>query len=329
MLNTAIVGLGWWGRRIVEAVQGRSQHIRFTHAVSLEYDESLSFAQQHQLSLSTSLEDMLQDSTIHAVVLATPHSLHVSQVVAAAKAGKHVLCEKPLAMNQKDALKAIQACQEHGVQLGIGNNRRYYPSMKALRAMTQTNQLGKILHIEGSFSNANSKAKYAPWRADTKETPGGPLTATGVHMLDAVVSLAGPISWIHANWVSQQTAPDPLDVLAAFMQHNNGITSNITTVRASPMFWRFQVYGTKASAEARGEDQLFVHQLDGSTQIQTFDKTDAILNNNDAFARAITMGEPYPITPEEIFQVVASFEATLLSLSENRVVHHSTNSYDL
>src|SRR5690349_1210256 len=115
MLSAAIVGLGRWGRNLVEAVQGRSDRIRFTHAVVRRPEEAREFAARHALGVSTDFAAMLADREVQAVVLTTPHSLHVEQIVAAAAAGKPVFCEKPLALTLADAERAISACRRAGV----------------------------------------------------------------------------------------------------------------------------------------------------------------------------------------------------------------------
>ena len=98
MLNAAIVGLGWWGKNLVNAVQDKSERIRFIHGVSKEPEAAREFASTHDFRLSTELRAVLDDPRVEAVVLATPHSLHADQIVQVADAGKPVFCEKPLAL---------------------------------------------------------------------------------------------------------------------------------------------------------------------------------------------------------------------------------------
>src|ERR1700730_16513342 len=96
MIDAAIVGLGRWGKTLVEAVQGNSEGLRFTCAVSRDPDQHRDFAAQHRLELVGGIEPVLADRNIEAVVLATPHSLHCEQIIAVAAARKAVFCEKPL-----------------------------------------------------------------------------------------------------------------------------------------------------------------------------------------------------------------------------------------
>src|SRR4051812_43029494 len=105
MLIAAIVGLGNWGRKIVEAGDCESSPLRISHAVVREIrDDNIAFAQAHAITPVTDLRQVLKDPAIDAVMIATPHSLHADQIVASAAAGKHVFCEKPLALRQVDAM---------------------------------------------------------------------------------------------------------------------------------------------------------------------------------------------------------------------------------
>jgi predicted dehydrogenase len=132
MLNAAIIGLGWWGKNLVNAVQNKSERIRFVHGVSKEPESVCEFASTHGFRLSIELEEALADPQVQAVVLATPHSLHADQIVRVAGAGKPVFCEKPLSLTRADAERAVAATQRAGVPVGVGLNKRFWPSTRVL-----------------------------------------------------------------------------------------------------------------------------------------------------------------------------------------------------
>lgn len=105
MIRAGIVGLGWWGKTLVESVSGASDDIQFVAgATRTRTPEILEFVELHDLTMKEDYADLLADGEVDAVVLATPHSMHSKQVVAAAEAGKHVFCEKPFALTKADAL---------------------------------------------------------------------------------------------------------------------------------------------------------------------------------------------------------------------------------
>ena len=135
MINAAVIGLGRWGKSLVTAVQGKSARLRFVHGVSKEPDDVRAFAQQHGFKLTTDLKDAIDNPDVQAIFLATPHSLHVAQVAAVARAGKAVWCEKPLALTRAEAARSVAATAKAGVVLGSGNNKRCFASMRELKAL--------------------------------------------------------------------------------------------------------------------------------------------------------------------------------------------------
>src|ERR1043166_389804 len=112
MIDAAIIGLGRWGKGIVQSVQGKSKRLRFIRGVSKEPDQVRAFAATHGFELSTEFADAVADTRVRAVVLATPHSLHVGQIAAVAAAGKPVWCEKPLALTLAEAKRAVAAVEK-------------------------------------------------------------------------------------------------------------------------------------------------------------------------------------------------------------------------
>ena len=314
MIDAAIVGLGWWGKTIVKAVQGRSDRLRFIRGVSKEPDAVRDFAQQHDFQLLSELDAVLADPRIQAVVLATPHSLHPHQVVAVAKAGKPVFCEKPLALTRGEAMRAVRACKAAGVILGLGTNKRFWPSMRELRRVTASGALGRLLYIEGNSSNANSGQFFAPWRDLETEAPGGGMTGPGLHMLDALVSLGGPLRRVTARLVTYKPAPDPLDAVTVLADFASGVSGSLAAVRATPFYWRVHVFGDKGSAEALGESELLLHRGGEPPQRQSFAPVDSVRAELDAFADAVAGRSPYPLATAEMLDVVAGFEAIIASL---------------
>ena len=103
MIRAAIVGLGRWGQNLVASVQGKSDAIRFVAGATRTAEKAQSFAGKHGFPLYENYEKLLADPAIDAVVLATPHTLHAGQIIAAAKARKHVFAEKPFALALRDA----------------------------------------------------------------------------------------------------------------------------------------------------------------------------------------------------------------------------------
>jgi predicted dehydrogenase len=314
MIEAGIIGLGWWGKNIVNAVQDRTGKLRFVHGVSKEVDAAVPFAEKHGFRLSTELDAVLEDTRVKAVVLATPHSLHADQIVRIAEAGKPVMCEKPLALKRSDAVRAVEACRRADVPIGVGQNKRFWPSMQALREVVASGVLGKLMHIEGHYSNENSTSNFASWRALHTETPGAGMTGTGIHILDAFVNLAGAVADVQAQFVSMQPDPDPRDTVSVLFRFENGLSGFLGAVRASPFYWRVHVFGDEGSAEAIGETQLFVRGRGGKTDVREFPPRDSLLAEFEAFADAVAGRAPYPITTDEMVNTIGALEAVNRSI---------------
>ncbi len=308
MIDAAIVGLGRWGQTLVASVQDKSDRLRFTAAVSREPARVGEFAARHRLRILGGLDEALADPAIDAIVLATPHSQHGDQIVTAAAAGKAVFCEKPLTLTQADALRATTACQKAGVVLGVGTDRRFFPAMQELARIVASGELGQILHIEGNFSN-ESAAMFSPWRDLPDESPAGGMTGTGIHVLDTMIRMAGPVRRVQAQLLAHRPAPDPLDTLSVLLEFRSGISGILAAVRCTPAFLRVHVFGRDGSAEALGRTELVLRKSGGEPQHLHLPPVDSVRVNLEAFADAVAGIAPYPISPDEMVDVVAAFEA--------------------
>ncbi|MCX7135559.1 MAG: Gfo/Idh/MocA family oxidoreductase [Proteobacteria bacterium] len=323
VVNAAIIGLGWWGKNIVKAVQGKCTQLRFVRGVTKEIEETQEFASEHGIPLSSELDEVLADPRIAAVVLATPHSLHADQIVAAARAGKHVFCEKPLSLKRADAERAVKACLDAKRVLGVGQNQRFWPAMTALRGVVASGDLGEVMHIEGHYSNENSSNFFAGWRDKPAETPGAGMTGTGIHILDAFVSMAGPVAEVSARFASMRGGHDPRDTISVLFRFKNGMSGTLGAVRPSPFYWRVHAFGDKGSAEALGETELVVRRSGKTIERTVHPAIDSLRAEFDAFAQAVAGGAPYPITPAEMTATIAAFEGIIESIASGKPVEIS------
>lgn len=314
MIHAAIVGLGRWGRNMVSAVQGRSDRLCFTHCVVRRPDAAREFAAQHGLAVETDLDRAARDPAIQALVLTTPHTLHTEQILAAAAAGKPVFCEKPLALTLADAKRSAEACARAGVPLGVGHDKRFFPSMQALKRIVDSAALGDILHIEGHFSNESTRKFYAGWRERPDESPGGGITATGIHIMDAFVNLLGPIARVTAQLVEHPSAPHPVDTLSVLLEFERRASGVLCGVRSTAQFWRVHVFGTEGSAEALGDRELVLRMCDAAPEHRRFEPADTLRCELEAFADAIEGRAPLHIPIGQMLANVAALEAILRSI---------------
>lgn len=309
--------MGRWGKALVEGAH-TGQRLRFVRGVDSDPENVAAFAATHRFSVSERFEDVLSDPGIQAIMLATPHSVHVEQVIAVARAGKAVWCEKPLALTRSEAERALAACREAGVPFALGNNKRCFASMRALKEVVASGSLGEILHIEGHFCNEHSTHVSGGWRDDPREAPGGGFTGAGLHLIDAFVNLAGPITRADARLFVQKPAPDPRDAAAALIDFASGATGMLATVRAGAAYWRVHVFGTRGWAEARDENVITLAPLGEPPGRQVLTRADSLAVLLDAFVDTIESGTPFPVSQEQMLYVVSAFEAIIRSLAEGQ-----------
>ena len=185
MIDAGIVGLGWWGKNLVEAVQGKSDRLRFVRGACRDIRPVAAFAERHGLGLSSSLTDLLADENVEAVVLATPHSLHAEQIIVSAEARKPVFCEKPLALTRDDAARVIDACRRHGVVLALGENNRFWPEgqwfMPTHTKLRSSKYLNNLIRGSSGYDVPASRPNYAS--SLERSTPGLKVVASGTRML--------------------------------------------------------------------------------------------------------------------------------------------------
>ena len=227
MLNTAIVGLGWWGKTLVKAARDFGAPLRFVRGVTLEPETARDFAAEQQIALGTSLDEVLTDKSIEAIVLATPHTRHRAQVEAIAAAGKHLYCEKPFALSKADAGAALDACRRANIVIAVGHHFRLMPSMRVLAELKEAGAFGTIMHAEGNYSHdwlANYPADS--WRLRAEESRAGGMTGMGVHVLDCFRDLVGSMKRISPLSKARALKLATGDTTSALIEFENGATGS-------------------------------------------------------------------------------------------------------
>ena len=314
MLNTAIVGLRWWGKELVRSARG-SKLMRFTQGVTLEPETARDFAKEMNISIGTCYENVLADRSIDAVVLATPHSAHRAQVEAAAAAGKHVFCEKPFALNVEDAKAAIAACRKAGVALGVGQNRRLWPSIAKLKDVISSAEFGTIMFAEGNYSHdilANTPLDN--WRSAPQETKAGGMTGMGIHVLDCFRSLVGPMKRIAALSKARALKLDTGDTTSALIEFDSGATGTLATTIKTPFEWRIAVYGENCHAMSVSETRAIVKYAGKDAEVIDKPAESHLGRNLDYFAKAALGQGAFPISPDGILQTASALEAVFKSV---------------
>jgi predicted dehydrogenase len=321
MLNVALVGLGWWGRTIAGLLKD-SRKLRIAVGVDIAASGDFPFP------LEKDFEKALGHPGVQAVILCTPHTLHTDQIVRAAKAKKHVFCEKPLSMNRADVLRAVAACNDNKVALAVGHEKRFEPPIQEVFRMVKAGELGTPLQVEGNFSQDKFLSMPADnWRLTEKEAPAGPMTATGIHLLDLSIGLLGPAENVLARVRQLASGLVNGDSLSLQVSFRNGTSALLSAILATPFDGRLAVYGSQGWAEVRDkahpeapEGWTLTYQLRGQKrQVKDYPPAKAVLANLEAFADAATGGAPYPVPQEQMIANIAALEAVFKSAKSGQI----------
>lgn len=326
MLNIAVVGLGWWGRTLVD-LAGRSDRLRLVRVADIS-PQGAEFAAQRGLAFSPTFEQVLADPQVQGVVLCTPHTQHTDQIVAAARAGKHVFCEKPLSMTRRDVLRAVAAVDAAGVALAVGHEKRFEPPIIEVMRLLKSGALGTPLQVEANFSQDKFLALASDnWRLSGTEAPAGPMTATGIHLLDLSIGVFGPAANVLARVAQLGSGLTNGDTLAALVTFRGGGHALISAILATPFAGRFAVYGSMGWAEVRDkthpeapEGWTLTTCLRGGTAVSVdMPPAPAVLHNLEAFADAALGRSPYPVPRDQMIANVSALEAIFRSAQSGAI----------
>lgn len=328
MIRTAILGLGWWGRTLVRAAKSTGR-IEIVAGATGRRSLAEDFAREQGFALTDSIEDVLADPSVEAVILATPHLDHEAQVIAAARTGRHVFVEKPFTLSRASAERAVAAAREAGVALGLGHNRRFHPHMAELGRRLREGALGAVLHAEGTMTAPSGLfLRLDSWRVDPRQSPAGGMAGLGIHMVDGLIGLLGPIEAVVAQSLHRATPTGAEDTTSVLLRFAGGPTGTVSCMTATAPTYRFCLYGSRAVAEIRGTglDRLTVtptpdaplggHATPKVPEESTLQGFDTVAAELVAFADAAEGKAPFPITHDEMVHGIAVYEAIVRSIHE-------------
>jgi len=331
MIRAAIVGLGRWGRSLVNSVQGKSSDISFVAAHTRTRATADDFCHQNGVPLADSYEQILSDRNIDAVVLATPHTQHERQVLAAAAAGKHIHVEKPITLDRASADAAVAAVRKAGVVLAVGYCRRFHPSVVGIRERLADGRLGTVISMVAQHTTSTGQF-IAPdnWRAAPDEAPGGALTAVGVHSLDHMIEFAGRVRDVRCVTARHVDGPSD-DTTTVMLNFANGATGLIFCSVATATNFSFTLYGSKGLAEISKPNLQTFRFVPTSTHAPTgpvtappdeisehaaFDMLNAELTQ---FARCIREKKPYPVPIDDVLHGMSVFDAIVRAAASGKI----------
>ena len=327
-VKVAMIGLGWWGKKMTAVLKKAHQDIEIVCAAEPN-PAGADFAKENGFAHYANYKGALKHPGVEAVILATPHSLHAEQIKLAVAAKKHIFCEKPLALTKKGAELAVNLCKKNKLVLGMGHERRWDPPIAMMLAMARSGKLGRIQQIEGNFSHDKfTTLDKSNWRLNKKEAPVGGMTATGIHLTDLSAALLGPAKDLRVSCESLSSKIPQGDTVSVHIRFKGGGTSYVSASLAMPFISRFAVFGSKGWIEIR--DKAHVESpagwvvtsamVGGPITVTEIPPAEPVKDNLVAFARAIRKTEPYPITGKDLINNIAILEAIIKSAAKKGAV---------
>ena len=246
----------------------------------------------------TNYDDLLKNPEVTVVAIHTPNALHAEQAIAAARAGKHVFCDKPMATSAADAERIVRECEKAGVTLGVNFHNRQMPCFIETRRIVQSGEIGNVLMVQLEASAGVGAASVAAsWRTDPKMAGLGTSMNVGTHVYDILrFILESEITTVSAMF---DTAPGAMESTSlTTFKFANGALAQLNVNQSTPNPYNdFVIYGSKGRITGRGltrsreGGEMHVHLNDGTTRSQKY----PAINAHEAcvvdFSKALLEGQ--------------------------------------
>jgi predicted dehydrogenase len=273
-------------------------------------------------------DDCLRQPGVDAVFIASVNSAHAEQTIRAAAAGKHVLCEKPMATSVEDCGRMVAACRAHGVRLMIAYRKYFEPGSVALKELVTSGKLGRLRHIFSSYTEIVDPGKAKHWQLNQRLAGGGSLMDIGIYCVNTMRWVAGsaPLDATAYRWTD---APERFsaveDSIAFRLTHPEGLVCQGTSSYSSMAASFLQVHGDLGWAAlnpafAFEEERRLFGKIRGRWFEQTFKTIDEFALELSAFTESIHQGRDPEPDGMEGMRDMATIEAIYRSAQENHTI---------
>ena len=322
MIKAASIGLGWWSDELAKSIQGKSKKIKIVSCYSRSKKKRINFSKKYKINYHDSYTAIINDPNIDAVILTTPHSLHSKHAIQAMKKGKHVFEEKPMATKYQDAKKMFKVAKKYKKILSVGHNRRYSSVSDFIYNLNRQKKIGKILHIEANYSAPGAlKYKKKYWRASRKESPGGAVSALGIHMIDLKCYFGGTVKSVQSLVKKFAVKVNMDDTTSAIFEFSKNCTGNLTTIFACPYTTTFNVFGTNMNIFSDVDNnKIKIFHKNGRIENPKLKNKDTLLLELQEFADCCKKKKKYRIKNIEAAHNVKIMEAIVESSKKNKKI---------
>ena len=298
-------------------------------------------------------DELLSDPSIEAVYVATPTSSHAELTIAAARRGKHVLCEKPMGLNPREVEEMVRVCREEGVTLGHGTMMRYNACHIKMRDIVQEGAIGRPIALQVLYSDLwpsdlahlstgedglwkLGDERAITWRQRKRLGGGGPMSDMGVHALDTMVFIVGRVKEVASFCDTLISGLDVEDTASVILKFENGAQATIGCYSSVARFEgrrSLRVLGSRGSLLAEETlgpqtttDRLFRFDGHDDREVEAQPREVEVSQVNmyetqiRLFSDSVETGTPYPISGEEGLHTIRALDAVYRSSEERRFV---------
>ncbi len=335
-VRVGLIGVGAWARVLARAAKG-SEKLAIVRALGRSPERAAAFSRETGIPLSDSLERMLGEPRLDAVLLVVPNALHLPFAKAAAEAGKHVFIEKPVANTLQDGLAIIDLEKTHNVRIAVGHCARLLAGNRLLRRMVDEGVLGRVTQIEATFSNDRAlRLSPRDWRWYRASAPGGSLSQIAIHQFDTLRYLGGEIAAVSASAARHSpVGAEVEDQWIVAVHFKDGKLGSVVSNWTSPGSYHVRVTGEAALAfyeidQSRWSKPETLHEgatlsLEprgagpGGRQFIPVPPGNMVREELELFADAILSGAPSELSATNGCEALAAVYAAIKS-AENRGV---------
>lgn len=252
-IKAAIIGAGLQGTRYASALR-RLPDTEIALIADADHARATSLAKEVGAEAVVQWEGLLERPDIAAVLICTPPHLHAPMAIAAMKAGKHVLCEKPLALTLEDAQAMLRIAQEGGVVLGCGLNYRHHPGIRQAKEWFDQGLIGELIFMRCRHGIVGRPGYEKEWRAKAEFAGGGHLMEQGIHILDLFHWFAGEFQRAVAFTATNfwDMAPQEDNGFALLETRRGQIASLHSSLTQWHNLFSFEIYGRDGYVQVEG-----------------------------------------------------------------------------
>jgi predicted dehydrogenase len=314
--------MGWWSDVLADAIQ-RSGKLEIVGCYTRSDEKRRKFAAKYRCRPAGSYEEMLADGSIEAIINTTPNDVHLATTRAAAEAGKHVFLDKPIANRVADGRAITQACRAAGVVLALGYQRRRESQFRWIRRQIDAGLFGKLVNAEANISRDRlGKIDLTSWRYQAAGMPGGVMLQIGIHYIDVLEYLIGPVHAVRGQAAQLVLPGDNPDVASLILEHDNGALSTLNASYASASeYYLMNVYGKAATAYYDLHNGLRLLKRGETAPVAVqYEENDTLVEQLEEFAAAARGQGRHEVGGEYATRSLAVVRAGILSAQEGRRV---------